>query len=328
MQERLNGVYDVIVTGHDTKKNLEDNKQNIMPFEMVISTDTNDLLFKDEQGNLRGFFGATGDINDQIKQQVDNNTVNIQTNAEAIGLNVKHINDLKLDKLDKGAYVGTAEDLNNVKLNKGSYAGTADDLKSDIDLKASNIMREVITDYLGAENWGISELRNVQSTYLDNDPSKLNYNGIVNFSSGLSKGFSIASHYGITSEFYIRGYTDNPSGNNGSNYKPFYKMWTDASCTISKSENGWCKLANGLIVQWGQITTTDGEAVINFPIAFSSDYKVMASSNVGLSHVYPTSTFRLNQSSARIYAFAYIGKDTMVWARAQSDPIQWIAIGY
>ena len=54
-------------------------------------------------------------------------------------------------------------------------------------------------------------------------------------------------------------------------------MWDDNSCPISKSLNGWCRFANGLIVQWGlggAYKVTDGN--VNFPITFSAQSRIIA----------------------------------------------------
>ncbi|MGL5796919.1 MAG: glycosyl hydrolase family 28-related protein [Cetobacterium sp.] len=52
MQERINGIYDIVSFAHDTKADIVGNKDLLLPFEPVVATDTNELLFKDEQGNL------------------------------------------------------------------------------------------------------------------------------------------------------------------------------------------------------------------------------------------------------------------------------------
>lgn len=52
MMERMDGIYDVISLTHDTRSELEKNKDTLLPYEPVIAVDTNEIMFKDEQGNL------------------------------------------------------------------------------------------------------------------------------------------------------------------------------------------------------------------------------------------------------------------------------------
>lgn len=57
-------------------------------------------------------------------------------------------------------------------------------------------------------------------------------------------------------------------------YLPDENSWNvlfdNQNCPISKASNGWMKLANGMIIQWGTIYC-DGQAkVVIFPIAFST----------------------------------------------------------
>lgn len=52
------------------------------------------------------------------------------------------------------------------------------------------------------------------------------------------------------------------------------RVFTTGNSPISKAQNGWCKLANGLIIQWGYFVKNEGEAtnnVVNLPIPFSDN---------------------------------------------------------
>ena len=86
----------------------------------------------------------------------------------------------------------------------------------------------------------------------------------------------------------------------------------------SKTLNGYCKLSNGLIIQWGQISAFSGTATITLPIPFSStNYQPVACALAGGDYDanwdvrnYTTTSFQINQPSS--------GKKQM----------SWIAIGF
>lgn len=84
----------------------------------------------------------------------------------------------------------------------------------------------------------------------------------------------------------------------------------------SKSSNGYFKLGNGLIIQWGW--HNDSGSTLTFPTPFTStnysvtaNYRKQSSSGSGVGHVnfYPTST-------------------TSCYFNSQGGNFQWIAIGY
>ena len=90
--------------------------------------------------------------------------------------------------------------------------------------------------------------------------------------------------------------------------------------TISKAANGYCKFTNGLIIQWGTITTTSGSnGSVNFPTAFSNtnysiviqyEYEGGIGSGYGFANAYKT-----NSTSFK-------------WYRQRSTNLCWLAIGY
>lgn len=94
--------------------------------------------------------------------------------------------------------------------------------------------------------------------------------------------------------------------------------------TISKSANGYCKFTNGLLIQWGIITTnTDNRysATITFPTAFSNTN-------------YSLNISQYNPNDGEIWATGAVllyGNKTTTSVKTQSERttrLQWIAIGY
>ena len=80
---------------------------------------------------------------------------------------------------------------------------------------------------------------------------------------------------------------------------------------ISKAENGYVKLSNGLIIQWGTATAS---TFVNFPIPFSSDSSYQIGSTWTSESKY-TSDAMLSERSAT--GFKFVNRNT-----------SWIAIGY
>lgn len=285
-------------------------------------------------------------------------TMNLLLASEDIKSRIKLGNVIKIlgesDEDDGGHYLVKCEDtskLNAVDIGEGrflneipntrisSIKAQVDQNKSDILLKANDEVSVVISNYLGIEEWKFSEMRDLQTTPLDNDPSKSSFNAIFNFSNTRDKGFAIASHYGLDSDFYIRGYTDNPSGNNGSNYKPFCRLWTNASCTISKSSRGWVRFANGLILQWGmdKIRNTFQGQNITLPIPFSNKnytvtfggcFETVASYGT----VMPVSNYSRSSESFGVVTGGQLRGNVQpsAWAFSTEEvyDVSWMAIGY
>lgn len=62
-------------------------------------------------------------------------------------------------------------------------------------------------------------------------------------------------------------------------YLPKEDTWSvlfdTQNCPISKTGNGWCRLANGLIIQWGIYRDAGTEInTVSFPVAFTTQPKV------------------------------------------------------
>lgn len=89
----------------------------------------------------------------------------------------------------------------------------------------------------------------------------------------------------------------------------------------SKSSNGYYKLGNGLIIQWGRTTdTTNQTKTITFPVAFTSNnYSITATANnqfSGYSYDGVTGISDKTTTSCKVYSYY------------ASRTYDWIAIGY
>ncbi|MGL5709252.1 MAG: hypothetical protein ACRCX2_18160 [Paraclostridium sp.] len=113
MLERQNNIYDVISLVHGTKNEIEDNKNSLMPYEPVISTDTNELLFKDEQGNLVMVGANTVDTIDDL----------VQSSAYKLGDVIQVLGYYKKgDGAQHYRVLSTTDDGSGVLLANGLYA--------------------------------------------------------------------------------------------------------------------------------------------------------------------------------------------------------------
>lgn len=73
--------------------------------------------------------------------------------------------------------------------------------------------------------------------------------------------------------------------------------------TQSLQQNGWCKLPNGLLIQWQTATKLKNESyTLNFPISFNSDiYYIAYSFNTEIyDHIYFFSIYKNNNTSFNI----------------------------
>jgi len=96
---------------------------------------------------------------------------------------------------------------------------------------------------------------------------------------------------------------------------------TFAQFTSSLSGNGYQKLPNGLIIQWGSATTSGGGASVSFPIAFPTQcYAVIASVNAAnVNKLVSTGAFILTGFPAYVY---------QANTNANSDAtFDWVAFG-
>ena len=90
---------------------------------------------------------------------------------------------------------------------------------------------------------------------------------------------------------------------------------------INKSQNGYVKLGNGIIIQWGRISGT-GELTVTFPIAFSSWDSYVIVKN----YEHPGD----QQLTDRESSFYYLTSTNATTYKHPDDgnSSQWIAIGY
>lgn len=89
----------------------------------------------------------------------------------------------------------------------------------------------------------------------------------------------------------------------------------------SKSANGYFKLGNGMIIQWGRTTdTTNQTKTITFPVAFTStNYSITATANnQNISYSYDGVTGITDRTTTSCKVFSWYGTRTY----------DWIAIGY
>ena len=87
---------------------------------------------------------------------------------------------------------------------------------------------------------------------------------------------------------------------------------------MSKSQNGYLKLGNGIILQWG-ITSTGTSGTITFPTAFTSTNYSINFTERGIS--------KLDLAYTGIKLENYT-TTTIKWSRTDSCSQHWFAIGY
>lgn len=95
--------------------------------------------------------------------------------------------------------------------------------------------------------------------------------------------------------------------------------------TISKAKNGYCKLDNGLIIQWGtrSAISHDKTGSITFPVAFSSASSYAFTENSALS----TGSTSGSVSSSVVTSYKNTGV-TLLQDCGTDSGARWIAIGY
>lgn len=111
------------------------------------------------------------------------------------------------------------------------------------------------------------------------------------------------------------------------------KLWEN---TILKWDNGWCKLPNGLIIQWGYWydASAGGSRIftISFPISFTKEtYQIMA---MPVTHIQDTQDNFLQRSAT--YKIGFNGVSTskssirgyIVCDTGYGAGVRWIAIGF
>lgn len=227
MEERLNNSYDIMSFTHGTKSEIEENKDLMLPYEPAIVVDTNEMVFKDEQGNIAR-------------------------------VNSKEFEDVWAD----------------IEKNKSDIL-----LKMDKDNTTYPYL-----ELIGHDNSFIDFARNSGKDYESRLIQTDNGLGLDNTGVGGTNGL----------------------------------IWHNGDCPISKQSIGWCKFANGMIIQWGyfnpRITETNVYSEIRFPISFAFAPKV-------ISDCVP------NAGRAKQAVWAELA-DSLNYITDVLSQITWVAIGY
>ena len=104
--------------------------------------------------------------------------------------------------------------------------------------------------------------------------------------------------------------------------------------TSSLSNNGWCKLPNGLILQWGKITlpnlTNEQTGVCTFPVTFPrAVFAIIMGSVAGSTSYGPGAqegfSIKMQTTSNFTWVSSWESRNNEAFGNA---PAQWIAIGY
>jgi hypothetical protein len=109
---------------------------------------------------------------------------------------------------------------------------------------------------------------------------------------------------------------------------------TSIVTTINKSKaaNGYFQLGNGLIIQWGKSTTTNSEAKITLPKAFTTtNYAVVGNSTQALgnsSNRYLTGWAQVIARTTTNFTMYMSNYENSNWWNDVEKPFTWIAIGY
>lgn len=100
----------------------------------------------------------------------------------------------------------------------------------------------------------------------------------------------------------------------------------------SKAANGYFQLGNGLIIQWGKSTTTNSEAKITLPKAFTTtNYAVVGNSTQALgntSNRYLTGWAQVIARTTTNFTMYMSNYENSNWWNDVEKPFTWIAIGY
>lgn len=99
---------------------------------------------------------------------------------------------------------------------------------------------------------------------------------------------------------------------------------TDLNFTQNLTQNGWCRLPNGLIFQWGYLSKSSlrqSHATVTFPISFTEIFNVsltIKSQEVDGDHAVDTGVYNLTNQSFRIFSW---------WSGGNFNGFYWTAIG-
>jgi len=142
--------------------------------------------------------------------------------------------------------------------------------------------------------------------------------GANNFNNGVQQGIEVA--YDSSNNLTITGKTPSSATDNSTQLATTAQLYAWAAAnggfsTFSKAENGYVKLGNGIIIQWGRNeVTASGGQTITLPTAFTNNnYKVISADEGGDGYGQlgitsrTTTNFTFNPNWAGTYAWIAIG---------------------
>lgn len=223
--------FDKIQITRDSKTNIEKNLEKLNEFEPILATDEKKLYTK--------IFGSLVDLTGLGSSDIVNDFEGGDGVASAnIVKTLKSLIDTNTTALDN-------------KLEKGSYTGNAGDLKKLIDTNKSDILLKVDNNRIDSKDWSTKPIPAISD------------DGVI----------EIGKHLDFHEEsLYNDDYTIRLTSKNGKLYlteKGGNGIESNILGEISKSENGWVKFANGLILQWGIIRNVGGRFGVGLNVSFS-----------------------------------------------------------
>ena len=232
-----------------------------------------------------------------LTEILESHETEINNLTEILESHETEINNLETDKLEKNGYTGTAQDLKNgidLKLDKGTYTGTAQDLKDDI-TGLKNQMKYYATRALAITDEAsisIGDYIETIGSVSINDGLGGEYvvgNTLADTTGGwkISTG-KYANRMVKNSKIYNAELTGEPTSTTPTTGDNSNKIATTAFVnamlgvnavpTQNLSPNGYVKMANGLIIQWGAVEIN---GTYKFPVAFNSIPKLVFGSVLG-----------------------------------------------
>jgi hypothetical protein len=132
------------------------------------------------------------------------------------------------------------------------------------------------------------------------------------------RGMRLAGEYGTDTGLHYS------VGRDG--WQPWQQLWMSLASQISRNVNGFCRLPNGIILQWGGVGSGNSDIAITFPTAFpNAAIYVGASTDVGASNnLFSTSVASIALTGCifrkRVFNAGNVG--------GASEGFRWFAVGY
>ncbi|MGL5963056.1 MAG: gp53-like domain-containing protein [Fusobacteriaceae bacterium] len=233
-----------------------------------------------------------------------------------------------VDKID-AVYIGNGRFLNEVpntkineKLDRGSFTGTADGLS------------KIVNDWkISQKKIGNPDYKTDLNDIIEHGHYNSNFIGNLfdNLPVGISGSFTLKvsgikeskNDIYLTQELvdiYGQSFTRTKVSNV---WRSWVVSFNNENSPISKSVNGYCKLANGMIMQWGCVSGgfyVDGQE-IRYPVAFSTTSPSVAVSGWPALNQTVSSPGIINEFSDRFKIITPVGWNNN-WG------FSWIAMGY